>query len=567
MARRTRCERARLVTLGELLALPALRHARLEGGAAAAAREVGWLTTVRIRPARPQELRPGELLLVPPQTATQARASGGLPGVLRQLVRLEPAAIAVWDPVAPEASAVLRESGCTWLVLPSTASAEAIENDVTRHIADRQAELQRLETTANRELLELVIHGRGVGALLAALARLTDKAAALEDAQQQLVRFEWPAHSANGSRNPATPLPAGHELVNGATTSAVRTWLAGLPVTATDPPTALFDLDHNGWSRLVAPVHGAVGLAGLLSLVAPRERFTPRDRLLLKRATAACALELAKQTAVADAQEQPRGDFVASLLAGDLPEPELVEHRAARLGFRLGAAHNVLVLRPAGPGAEPAGTEAQLDRRLEELLAWQLGADANALAFRAAEGLAALVLPVDRYGDARALAGWAGGLHAQLAAAWAPQLLSAGLGQVQSGLAGIHQAYQGALWALDLGQRLFGPGQFTRLQDLGVYQLLLALQQSSVLRDFYHELLAPLVEYDRHKRSDLVQTLEAYIAAGNSPSETATRLHLHRNTVLYRLRRIRELLGRDPDDPEERLGLQLALRARYVLGL
>ena len=146
-------------------------------------------------------------------------------------------------------------------------------------------------------------------------------------------------------------------------------------------------------------------------------------------------------------------------------------------------------------------------------------------------------------------------------------LLSAGLGQVQSGLPGIRLAYQGALWALDLGLRLFGPGQLTRLQDLGVYQLLLELQQNPVLRDFYHELLAPLVEYDRHKRSELVQTLEAYIGAGNSPSETATRLHLHRNTVLYRLRRIRELLGRDPDDPEERLGLQLALRARYVLGL
>ena len=60
-------------------------------------------------------------------------------------------------------------------------------------------------------------------------------------------------------------------------------------------------------------------------------------------------------------------------------------------------------------------------------------------------------------------------------------------------------------------------------------------------------------------------TLDAYVAAGNSPSETAARLHLHRNTVLYRLRRIRALLGRDPDDPEQRLGLQLALRARLVL--
>ena len=62
-----------------------------------------------------------------------------------------------------------------------------------------------------------------------------------------------------------------------------------------------------------------------------------------------------------------------------------------------------------------------------------------------------------------------------------------------------------------------------------------------------------------------VQTLEAYFDAPNSPSETAARLHVHRNTVLYRLHRIRQLLGRDPDDPQERLALQLALGARLVL--
>src|SRR5262249_1655803 len=134
------------------------------------------------------------------------------------------------------------------------------------------------------------------------------------------------------------------------------------------------------------------------------------------------------------------------------------------------------------------------------------------------------------------------------------------------GLGGIRLAYQGALWALDLGTRLFGRAQFTRLQDLGVYQLLLTVQQRPELRDFYQAQLGPLVEYDRQKRAELVQTLDTYIDARNSPSETALRLHLHRNTVLYRLRRVRELLGRDPDDPEQRLALQLALRARIVLG-
>jgi len=223
------------------------------------------------------------------------------------------------------------------------------------------------------------------------------------------------------------------------------------------------------------------------------------------------------------------------------------------------------VLRPAGDTAAASGPTS-LDRRLEELLTWHLGADAGGLAYRAANGVLALVLPLERFADAAAVATWAADLHRRLAQAWSAAPLSAGLGRPRPGLEGIHLAHQDALWALDLGERLFGPGRLTPLQDLGVYQLLLALEHQPVLHEFYRTTLGPLVEYDEQKRTDLVDTLEAYIEAGSSPSETAHRLHLHRNTVLYRLRRIRELLGRDPDEPEERLQLHLALRARVVLG-
>ena len=87
-----------------------------------------------------------------------------------------------------------------------------------------------------------------------------------------------------------------------------------------------------------------------------------------------------------------------------------------------------------------------------------------------------------------------------------------------------------------------------------------------MLAEFYQELLGPLVEYDRQKRADLVQTLDSYIAAGNSPSETAACLHLHRNTVLYRLQRIAEISGHRLDDPQTCLSLQVALRLRQTSG-
>ena len=69
----------------------------------------------------------------------------------------------------------------------------------------------------------------------------------------------------------------------------------------------------------------------------------------------------------------------------------------------------------------------------------------------------------------------------------------------------------------------------------------------------------------RDRGGVLLQTLGAYLATNGSPTEAADRLHLHRNTVLYRLGRIEDVLGVDLRDAEVRLGLHLALKISDVL--
>jgi DNA-binding PucR family transcriptional regulator len=87
-------------------------------------------------------------------------------------------------------------------------------------------------------------------------------------------------------------------------------------------------------------------------------------------------------------------------------------------------------------------------------------------------------------------------------------------------------------------------------------RLLRELASSPDLAPF-EELVRPLVEHDRERRSDLVRTLRAYFAAGANASEAADRMFLHRNSMLYRLARIQGLTGLDLKDPGARLALQL----------
>jgi DNA-binding PucR family transcriptional regulator len=91
-------------------------------------------------------------------------------------------------------------------------------------------------------------------------------------------------------------------------------------------------------------------------------------------------------------------------------------------------------------------------------------------------------------------------------------------------------------------------------------RLLEMLARSPDLAPF-RELVRPLVEHDRERRSDLLRTLRAYFAAGGNASEAADRMFLHRNSMLYRLERIQKLTGLDLKDPGVALALQLGLLA------
>jgi purine catabolism regulator len=100
--------------------------------------------------------------------------------------------------------------------------------------------------------------------------------------------------------------------------------------------------------------------------------------------------------------------------------------------------------------------------------------------------------------------------------------------------------------------------------DLGIYRLLYPLWQSDGMETFAHEVLGGLVAYDEKRGGGLVQTLEAYLDLGGGMQEIADRLFIHRNSLIYRLRRIEELTGRMLADPHDRLLLHLALKVRQM---
>ncbi|MEI5007815.1 PucR family transcriptional regulator ligand-binding domain-containing protein [Streptomyces sp. PmtA] len=162
------------------------------------------------------------------------------------------------------------------------------------------------------------------------------------------------------------------------------------------------------------------------------------------------------------------------------------------------------------------------------------------------------------------------GLHADALLASVREPLSAGLaddGRLTLGVsAAVHSAegLRGALEEARHARRVAAarPGRVCAAghHELASHVLLLPFVPDDVRRAFTARLLDPLRDYDRRHRAELIPTLEAFLDCDGSWTRCAGRLHLHVNTLRYRVGRIEQLTGRDLSRLEDKLDFFLALR-------
>lgn len=110
-----------------------------------------------------------------------------------------------------------------------------------------------------------------------------------------------------------------------------------------------------------------------------------------------------------------------------------------------------------------------------------------------------------------------------------------------------------------------GSARTSRYEKCPIPLLLVTTEDAAPLAA--RQILGPLVTDSVDDRASLLDTLDAWFAAGGSTAAAADLLHYHRNTVLYRLRRIHELTGRDHTDPVQAAELYVGLRAAELAGL
>ena len=290
----------------------------------------------------------------------------------------------------------------------------------------------------------------------------------------------------------------------------------------------------------------------------------PPDAAIARMVTTLLALELERSRAPDWQSEEMAGAFVAAVLGREVTDRGDIVARAAELGADLEKGAGTLLLRAAPRSAQTGEWRARvLTLAMRALRSLAPGTLATAEEGEVATEIAAIVPAEDEQRLRRAAAG----LERELDDALPGFHLTIGASRRVTDPVDLYRAGNEARLAVNVGEAEGRP--LLAFEDTGAYRLLLPAmsEDPGELERFYAETIAPLAAYDDQYETELVTTVEAYLANDGNVAATAKQLFTHRHTIRYRLERVRELCGHDVSPTEGREKLGLGLKAMRVLGI
>jgi sugar diacid utilization regulator len=300
---------------------------------------------------------------------------------------------------------------------------------------------------------------------------------------------------------------------------------------------------------LIAAAKPGNDLLGGIVLVDPGRTAGAFAAYVLERSAALLAGELGHRRRLAETERRLHRELVIELVEG--LEAEAAYSRAALLGHDLHQIHQVAALR-----GDSDVDDSSVQSWIEIALRRADSQDAGSPMVGRRRGVQ---LAIVRGGAD------AGNLHSGLKGVRPRLACAVGLGGNASIPAEFPRSYAEALRALRVREQSSTPDGGTNFSDLGLYQILQQGEPGGSVDSFVRRWLGALIDYDRSRNAEMVNTLAHFLDCGGNYDHAAQSLLIHRSTLRYRLRRIRELGGLDLTDTETRLNVHVATRAWRVL--
>ena len=447
--------------------------------------------------------------------------------------------------VPRKATDVADEYGFPLIQVPLRVTWPSIIEGVTNRLLDVQTERLSQSLQIHDKLTKLVLASKGIDVIVKTIAELVNNPIIFEDRSFNLLARAQPSHA---NKN---------EIIKARLCKEVIEKLKNHPhfrknIIQRDKKPLRESIATNLGEipQLVLPVIAGNDLFGWLTTLLVISDEKPLDLLALEHGSTVLALELIKQKASLEALARAKTDFLRTMLEDDDMSDHDLQKKANLLGIDLTLPTVVLIV-SFNPTLS-THTYFQIEEMLQS-------ADPNSVVINRMQDMVIFFHPKNHHQNDH--------INLQISSI-SKELMSLletksykshiGVSRCHHGVREIKKSYYEAKQALSATDRMRKPIIF--FHELGLYRLLALVQDQSELMSFCQDTLGKLLEYDRKHNSSMIETLKIYLSTNCSNAEAARQLHLHINSLSYRLQRIEEITGLSLCDPETRTILYLSLR-------
>ncbi len=297
---------------------------------------------------------------------------------------------------------------------------------------------------------------------------------------------------------------------------------------------------------------------------------------LLEHAVTTIALWFSRKNAVEGTKMRLRSDFVQELAKGEIGLEDQANSRAKLLGFNLklpyvcvvGLPENLPSLfknRKQENHSYEHWTESMVHYIGEEIIYASQSLKREVMMTYQRERLL-IFLEIQCSNQVENVTDFLDLVDRRMGSLLPDVIISWGIGDYREGLKGLSESYQHAVLSLNIGRRKNGAGHRMMYENTRIDRVLLNLSRDGEMKEVILSTIESLVHYDEQRNMDLIGTFSAYKQCQGNVSQTARILNLHRQSLLYRLRKIESLTGLSLIDPDDLFLLDLCIKT-WKIGL
>ncbi|MEM7112473.1 MAG: helix-turn-helix domain-containing protein [Chloroflexota bacterium] len=407
-----------------------------------------------------------------------------------------------------------------------------------------QLELLQKWQKINQDLTKLMLQNGNLSDLVQLLAQLLQRSVCIEDTAYYIIA-DAEVGAVDKARRQSVHLGrTSAQLTQQLIEHGVYRSVAKAHAPVYYPPLPNFEMTRG---RIIAPIRIDQTLHGYLWIIADEPLTDALEKIVIEQGITAVALIMLKENAAREARNSLSGDFFANLLREKEDRQRLIR-QARQLNYQLEQPRQALLIHgvPHDSGSQQSFAQA-VDNWLAEQQYTSLKLWHNnrfVLLFVSQETAVGLAAAQQLLRDLR---------HP----VW-KLLVGVGQAYVEATPRHVRQSYREAQEALEIGLRQGRQTGVVSFQQLGLLHWLYHLSPENRKNNLYIQLLAEVSAYDAQHKSELLKTLGAFLENGYSLAEAARRLHVHRNTLIKRLKRVEVICGVDLGETAVLLNLHVA---------